>query len=63
MVQATLIEDGFAVADLRPANLVALLRDKKKDHFATLTKNADLIKELIDKSLYLLLYNKTVAEM
>ena len=31
-VRATLIEDGFARADLRPSTLVSTLRDEKKDH-------------------------------
>ena len=43
--------------------LVSALRDEKKDHLAALTKSADLIKKLIDKSLHSLLYNKTTAEM
>lgn len=62
-VWATLIEDGFAPADLRPATLVAALRDEKKDHPVALTKSAGLIKELVDKSLHPLLNNKTAAEM
>ena len=62
-VRATLIEDGFAAADLRPSTLVSALRDEKKDHLTALTKSAGLIKELVDKSLYLLLNNKTAAEM
>lgn len=62
-VRATLIEDGFAAADLRPATLVAALRAEKKDHLAALTKSAGLIKELVDKSLHSLLHNKTAAEM
>ena len=39
------------------------MRDEKKSHFVALTKNVNLIKKLIDKSLYLLLSNKTVAKM
>lgn len=57
------IEDGFVAADLRPTTLVSALRDKKKDHLATLTKSMGLIKELINKSLYLLFYNKTMAKI
>ena len=48
---------------MRPSTLVSALRDKKKDHFIALTKNAGLIKELVDKSLHSLLNNKTTAEM
>lgn len=62
-VRATLIEDGFAAADLRPATLVAALRDEKKDYLIGLTKSADLIKELVDKSLHPLLNDKSAAEM
>lgn len=62
-VRATLIEDGFAAADLRPSTLVSALRDEKKDHLIALTKSAGLIKELVDKSLHPLLSNKTAAEM
>ena len=62
-VRATLIEDGFAAADLRPSTLVSALRDEKKDHLIALTKSAGLIKELVDKSLHPLLNNKTAAEM
>ena len=62
-VRATLIEDRFAPADLRPSTLVSALRDEKKDHLIALTKSAGLIKELVDKSLHPLLNNKTAAEM
>lgn len=62
-VRATLIEDGFAPGDLRPATIVTALRDEKKDHLIALTKNAGLIKELVDKSLHPLLNNKSAAEM
>lgn len=62
-VRATLIEDGFAAADLRPSTLVSALRDEKKDHLTALTKSAGIIKELVDKSLHPLLNNKTAAEM
>ena len=62
-IRATLIEDGFAPADLRPSTLVSALRDEKKDHLIALTKSAGLIKELVDKSLHPLLNNKTAAEM
>ena len=36
---------------------------KKKDHFTALPKSASLIKKLVDKSLYPLLYNKTMAKL
>lgn len=62
-VRATLIEDGFAAADLRPSTLVAALRDEKKDHFTALTKSAGQIIQLVDKSLHPLLNDKTAAEM
>lgn len=62
-MHVTLIEDGFALADLRPSTLVAALRDEKKDHFVGLTKSAGLIKELVDKSLHLLLSNKSASEI
>lgn len=62
-VRITLIEEGFAPADLSPSTLVSALRDEKKDHLIALTKSAGLIKELVDKSLHPLLNNKTAAEM
>ena len=62
-VRATLIEDGFAAADLRPSTLVSVLRDEKKDHFTALTKSAGLIIQLVDKSLHPLLDDKTAAKM
>lgn len=62
-VRATLIEDGFAAADVRPSSLVSALRDEKKNHFIALTKSAGLILELVDKSLQPLLNNKSAAEM
>ncbi len=62
-VRATLIEDGFAEADLRPSTLVSALKDKKKDHIIALAKSAEIIKELVYKSLHSLLNNKTVVEM
>ncbi len=43
--------------------LTATLRDKKKDYLVALTKSAGIIQELVDKSLYSLLHNKTSAEM
>lgn len=43
--------------------LVLVLRDKKKDHLITLTKSTGLIKEVVDKSLHLLLNNKTTAKI
>ena len=62
-VQATLIKDEFATADLRPSILVLALRDKKKDYFTALTKSANLIKEFVDKILYPFLNNKTTTKM
>lgn len=62
-IRATLIEDGFAAADIRPATLVAALRDEKKDYLFGLSKSAGLIKELVDKSLHPLLNDKSAAEM
>ena len=43
--------------------LVLALKDEIKDHFNALTKNVDLIKELMDKNLCFLLNNKTVAQI
>ena len=62
-VQAALIKEGFTLEDLRPATLVAALRDEKKDYYIGLTKSAGLIKELVDKSLHPFLNNKSAAEM
>ena len=62
-VWATLIEDAFAAADLRPLTLVSALRDEKKDQLIALTKSAGLIKELVDKNLHPPLNNKTAAKM
>ena len=63
LVQAMLIEDRFAAVDLRLLILVSALKDEKKDHFITLTKSAGWILKLIDKSLYLLLSNKSSTKM
>lgn len=49
--------------DLRLATLVSALRNEKKDHLTALTKSVGIIKELVDKSLHLLLNNKTTAKM
>lgn len=46
-----------------PSTLVLALKDEKKDHLIALTKTASLIKELVEKSLNLLLNNKTIAQM
>ena len=62
-VRATLIEKGFASEDLRPSMLAAALRDERKDYLVALTKSASIIQELVDKSLHLLLHNKTSAKM
>ena len=62
-VRTTLIEDGFAAEDLRPFMLTLALREEKKDFLAALSKSAGLIKELVDKSLYPLLSEKSTAKM
>lgn len=38
-MRETIIQDGFAQADLRPSTLVSALRDEKKDYLTGLTKN------------------------
>lgn len=48
---------------MRPSTLVSALRDKKKDNINALAKSAGIIKELVNKSLYSLLNNKTAAKM
>lgn len=63
LVCNTLIKDCFAVANLKPATLVAALKDKKKDYLIGLTKGTDLIKKLVDKNLYSLLNNKSAAKI
>ncbi len=62
-VRATLIEDGFAQADLRPSTLVSTLRDEKKDYLTGLTKSAGIIQELVNKNLGPRLKGKTAQEM
>lgn len=62
-MRAIFIEDGFASANLRPSTFVTALQDEKKDHLIGLTKSADLIKELVNKSLHLLLSNKNTFKM
>ncbi len=62
-VRATLIKEGFTMEDLRPATLVAALRDEKKDYHVGLTKSAGLIRELVDKTIHPLLNNKSAAQM
>ena len=42
---------------------MSVLKVEKKDFFTTLSKSVGFIKELIDKSLYLLLSEKSIAEM
>lgn len=49
--------------NLRLSILVSALKDKKKDHFIFLIKSASLTLKLVDKNLYPLLGNKTVAKM
>lgn len=43
--------------------LVSALKEEKQDFLTLFLKNAGLIKELIDKSLYPLLSKKNVAQM
>lgn len=62
-VQAILINNRFAIADLKLSTLVLALRDKKKDHFMALTKSAGLILELVHKSLHPLVNNKFAAKI
>lgn len=62
-IWASLFEDGFAAADLRPSTLVSVLRDEKKNHFTALTKSAGLIIQLVNKSLHPFLNDKTAAKM
>lgn len=57
-VWATLIKNGFAMADLRLSTLILALRDEKKDYFIALTKKTGIIKEFVDKNLYTLLNSK-----
>lgn len=47
--------------DLRPATLVAALKDEKKDYHVDFTKSAGLIGELVDKTIYPLLNNKSAG--
>ena len=62
-VQTTLIEDGYAQADLRPSTLGSALRDEKKDYLTRFTKSAGIIQELVNKNLRPLLNDKTAKEM
>lgn len=62
-IYTALIADGFITNDLKTATLVSVLRDKKKEYTLTLTKNASIIKELMDKSLYSFLDKKSSAKM
>lgn len=49
--------------DLKLFIFVLALKNKKKDHFITLTKSVSMTKELVNKSLYLLLNNKIAVKM
>lgn len=60
---AALIADGFVVNNLKTITLVSALKDKKKEYNLALTKSARLIKELVDRSFYLLLDDKSFIEM
>lgn len=62
-IHIILIADGFAVNDLKIATLVSTLRDKKKEYTLILIKSIDIIKKLVDKSLYPLFDNKSTAEI
>lgn len=62
-VWVTLIKDGFVVVNLRPSTLITTIMNEKKDHINVLAKSAKIIKELVDKSLYPLLNNKTSTEI
>lgn len=62
-MRETIIQDGFAQADLRPSTLVSALRDEKKDYLTGLTKSAGIIQELVNKNLHALLNGKTAQEM
>ena len=48
---------------MRPVTFVATLRDEKKIYHISLTKNAGLIKKLVDKSLHLLFNDKSVTKI
>lgn len=58
-----LTKNGFATTDLRPSTLVLALRDEKKDHVIALRNRTRLILELVNKSFYFFLNNKSVAKM
>lgn len=47
----------------RLSTFVLALKDKKNDHLIALTKSVSLIKELFDKSFYLLLNKKTATKI
>lgn len=57
------MEDEFMLVDLRPATLIAALKDEKKDYLIGLTKSIGLIKELVNKSLHPLLNDKSAVKM
>ncbi len=42
---------------------ILALRNENKDYLTALTKSANIIKKLVDKSFYLFLKNKTTTEM
>lgn len=47
--------------NLKTTTLVFALRDEKKEQMFAMTKSVGLIKELVNKSLYLLLNDKSFA--
>lgn len=63
LVQTMFIKENFMLEDLRLATLVVALRNEKKDYHISFIKSVDLIKELMDKSLYPLLTDKSIAQI
>lgn len=62
-IKVTFIENGFAAADLQPATLVPIIKNKKNNHINTPIKTVDWIKELMDERLHIFYNNKTNAQM
>lgn len=62
-VRVTFIKKGFMLKDLRSVTLVSALRDEKKNYYIGLTKSAGQIKVFVDKSVYLLVNNKSAAKI
>lgn len=63
LIEATIIKDGFMLANVILSTLISALKNKKKYHLIPLTNNAGLMKELDDNSFYQLLNNKSVAKI